>query len=58
MHRFQLGSRGGTGFNTDVYLPSIWRHVAYGHNYPLGKGLRFRRELPAYIIVDWGGSST
>lgn len=29
----------------DVYLPSIWRHVAYGHNYLLS------HELPAHIIV-------
>lgn len=36
----------------DVYLPNMWRHVAYEHNYPLGRDLRFSRELPAYVVVD------
>lgn len=64
MHRFQLGGRGGAergsthdNMYVDLYLPTIWRHVAYEHKYSLGSGLWFSHELPAYLIVDWGGSS-
>lgn len=45
------GSPQGIGY-VDIYLPSMLRHVAYEHNYNLGKDLRFGRELPAYIIVE------